>query len=165
MTCACPCQQEFVPRRCNQVYLNARHRQRDKDRRWPRKRVPVALRNGPTERQEAKASGVQPLPSTESPPEGKKAVRREVEARLAQLGLLAKIEFGEFALPDSELLTTFEVARFLRVSRETLCNWRRANHGPPFVKLSRHHLCYLRRGLGRWLRARIAVSAKEDRKD
>jgi len=92
-------------------------------------------------------------------------VRREVEARLAQLGLLAKIEFGDFALPDFELLRSFEVARFLRVSRDTLRNWRRANHGPPFVKLSRHHLCYLRRGLGRWLRARIAVSAKEDRKD
>jgi len=86
-------------------------------------------------------------------------VRRQVEARLAQLGLLAKIEFGEFALPESELLTTRETGRFLRVSRDTLCNWRRAGQGPPFVKLSRHHLCYLRRGLGRWLRAQIREAA------
>jgi len=82
-------------------------------------------------------------------------VRRQVEERLARLGLLARIEFGEFALPESELLTTFEVARFLRISRDTLLTWRRVRQGPPFVKLSSHHLRYLRRGLGRWLRSRI----------
>ena len=89
-------------------------------------------------------------------------MRRQVEARLARLGLLAKIEFLDFALPESELLTSFEVARFLRVSRDTLLTWRRAHRGPPFVKLSSHHLRYLRRGLGHWLRARIAVAAKEE---
>ena len=89
-------------------------------------------------------------------------MRRQVEARLIQLGLLAKIEFGDFALPESELLTSFEVARFLRVSRDALLAWRRAHQGPPFVKLSSHHLLYLRRGLGRWLRARITVSAREE---
>jgi hypothetical protein len=88
-------------------------------------------------------------------------MRREVEARLARLGLLAKIEFGEFTLPVSELLTTFEVARFLRVSRDTLLTWRRAGQGPPFAKLSNHHLRYLRRGLGYWLRARIGVAAEK----
>ena len=86
-------------------------------------------------------------------------MRRHIEERLARLGLLSKIEFGEFALPESELLTTFEVSRFLRVSRDTLLLWRRAHQGPAFVKLSRHHLRYFRRGLGRWLRARIEGKA------
>lgn len=68
MVCACPCQQEFEPRRCNQIYLSAEHRRRDKNRRWPVKRqsvLPVALRNGPRNRQEAQTSGVTPLLDTE----------------------------------------------------------------------------------------------------
>lgn len=85
-------------------------------------------------------------------------MRRQVEARLAQLGFLAKIEFGDFALAESELLTSFEVSRFLGVTRWTLCDWRRARQGPPFVRLSDHQIRYFRRGLGRWLRARIAVT-------
>jgi hypothetical protein len=68
MKCICPCQQEFQPKRSTQIYFSAEHRQRDKNRRWPRKRqsvFPVASRDGPTERQEAKTSGVPPLPGTE----------------------------------------------------------------------------------------------------
>jgi len=63
----------------------------------------------------------------------REAVRREVEARLAKLGLLAKIYFDDFILPEPDLLTSHEVARFLRVSRDTLRGWRRAGDGPPFL--------------------------------
>jgi hypothetical protein len=88
-------------------------------------------------------------------------MRRQVEERLAQLGLLAKIEFGDFTLPESELLTSREVSRYLRITRWTLLNWRKRGIGPLFVKLPNHHFLYLRRGLGRWLRARIQVPDKE----
>jgi hypothetical protein len=54
----------------------------------------------------------------------------------------------EFRLPEgAELLTTFEVARLLRLSRWTLCCWRKNGGGPPFVKLSRGIVRYLRAGL------------------
>lgn len=162
MICACPCQQEFQRGRSNQIYLNAEHRERDKNRRWPVKRqsvLPVALRNGLGNRQEAKTSGVTPLRGTESPPGGKKAMRTGVELRLAQLGLLAKVQFRDFSLPESDLLTGLEVSRFLRVSRWTLCAWRRAGQGPPFVKLTRNKIFYLRGRLGLWLQARIGGKA------
>jgi len=100
-----------------------------------------------------------------SPPEGKDAVRREVEVRLAKLGILAKIQFGDFELPEPDLLTNREIARFLRVSLDTLREWRKAGGGPPFLWLSgnnhRRHLRYLRRSLGRWLNRRIEGAAKE----
>ena len=165
--CICPCRQEFEPRRKNQIYLSAAHRQRDKDRRWPRKRqsaFPAASRNGPTERQEASASGGLPLPGTEGDPIGRtEAMRKGIELRLAQLGLLAKIHFGDIELPEADLLTTFEVSRYLRISRWTLGVWRTIHQGPPFVRLSRNEIRYLRRGLGRWLKGRIQVGAKEGR--
>ena len=158
MKCACPCKQEFEPKRSNQIYLSGAHRQKDKDRRWPRKRraiLPVALRNASGEHQEAETSGVPPLAGTKSLPGGSEAVRREVEAHLARLGLLARVEFEDFLLDGPELLTPSEVARFLRVSRDTLFAWERGHHGPPCIKLSRCSVRFLRRGLGCWLRARI----------
>lgn len=64
MRCACLCGEEFEPERSNKIYVNAEHRQRDKNRRWPVKRrvdFQAASRNGPGERQEAQTSGVTPL--------------------------------------------------------------------------------------------------------
>jgi hypothetical protein len=64
MKCACLCGKEFEPVRSNQVYFNAEHRQRDKNRRWPRKRqsfLPVLSRNGRGARRKARTSGVPPL--------------------------------------------------------------------------------------------------------
>ena len=68
MLCACPCGKEFEPKRSNQVYFDAEHRQADKDRRWPRKRqsfLPVLPRNGPGGRRKARTSGVPPLLGTQ----------------------------------------------------------------------------------------------------
>jgi|SRR5208283_4935123 len=68
MKCACPCGKEFEPKRSNQVYLNAEHRQKDKNRRWPRIRLsvfPVAFRDALRKRQEAQTSSFQPLLGTQ----------------------------------------------------------------------------------------------------
>ena len=59
--CACPCGKEFEPKRSNQVYLNAAHRKRDSNRRWPVKRqslLPVPLRRGHRKSQKAETSYV-----------------------------------------------------------------------------------------------------------
>ena len=62
----------------------------------------------------------------------------------------------ELRIPDSaRLLTTFEVGRLLRVSRDTLIDWRRERRGPPFVKLSKSVVRYPRRGLEYFLRQRL----------
>jgi hypothetical protein len=82
-------------------------------------------------------------------------MRRGIELRLAQLGLLTKLQFQDFELPEHDLLTTAEVSQFLRMSRYQLGVWRRAGRGPSFVKLTRNKVFYLRRGLGCWLRSRI----------
>jgi hypothetical protein len=49
------------------------------------------------------------------------------------------------------MLTTFEVARILRVTRWTLLSWRRAGKGPCFAKLARNTVRYPRAGFERWL--------------
>ena len=55
-------------------------------------------------------------------------------------------------VPESaELLTSFEVARFLRVSRWTLCDWRKNGGGPPFLKLSRQAIRYPRKAFERYI--------------
>jgi predicted DNA-binding transcriptional regulator AlpA len=62
----------------------------------------------------------------------------------------------ELRLPESvRMLTTFEVASFLRVSRDTLSDWRASGAGPPFVKLSRRILRYPRRGFERFMDQRL----------
>src|ERR1035437_4856449 len=68
MKCACHCGEEFEPERSNQKYVNAEHRQRDKNRRWPVRRQSkdvVASRNGRGMRQQPQTSGVTPLLGTE----------------------------------------------------------------------------------------------------
>jgi hypothetical protein len=149
--CACPCQQEFTPQRQNQVYVDARHRQRDKDRRWPRKRqsaFPVAPRNGPGERQEAKASGGPPLRGAQVAPIDCRALKREKRRKLK----------GD--TNSAKMLTAYEVSRLLRVSYYTLFEWRKDGEGPPFVRCSPHIIRYPRHRLARWLCAQTAMAVK-----
>lgn len=54
------------------------------------------------------------------------------------------------------MLTTFEVAGFLRVSRYTLSGWRKKGAGPPFVKLSRRTLRYPREAFEQYVRSRLS---------
>lgn len=67
-----------------------------------------------------------------------------MKARIRE-GLAGKPERRLSELPD--LLTTFEVASFLRVSRWTLSEWRKNGTGPPFARLSRGILRYPKSGL------------------
>jgi predicted DNA-binding transcriptional regulator AlpA len=149
MKCACPCGKEFEPRRSNQVYVNARHRQRDKDRRWPRKRQlapPMALRNGPTERQEAQASGVPPLLGTEMAETKRDRLRTRWGRRRS-----------------NEFLTEFQVADLLGLGAWTLTKWRKRGKGPPFLQIGRNTVRYPRRELRAWVRASLNRSGKPER--
>jgi predicted DNA-binding transcriptional regulator AlpA len=68
----------------------------------------------------------------------------------------------ELRVPESaQMLTTFEVAHFLRVSRWTLSDWRRNGTGPPFVKLSRRVLRYPRYAFERWMYRHLQSKSPE----
>lgn len=54
---------------------------------------------------------------------------------------------------EAELLTTEEAARFLRISPQTLSNWRSGASGPPHVKLGKR-VAYRMRDLVAWLETR-----------
>ena len=54
---------------------------------------------------------------------------------------------------EAELLTTEEAARFLRISPQTLSNWRSGASGPPHVKLGKR-VAYRRSDLVAWLETR-----------
>lgn len=136
MICPCPCGREFEPKRSNQRYLNAEHRQKDKDRRWPRKRqslLPVPFRDGLAAHRKAKTSGGPPLLGT----------------RMAEVKSHTIV--GLPAAKSVELLTISEVAHLLRISRWELSDWRRNGAGPPYLKLSYKIIRYPRRALADWL--------------
>ncbi len=142
MKCACPCREEFEPKRDNQVYLNAEHRQRDKNRRWPRKRhalYPVTSRDGLGKQQEAKLAGVPPHPGTEMAQATSKTLQKEKRRKRVE-------DPG-----SAGMLNTFEVARLLRVSYYTLGAWRKAGIGPPFVRFSHNVIRYSWRALQRYV--------------
>ena len=52
---------------------------------------------------------------------------------------------------SSAMLTPFELACFLGISRWTLCDWRRSGVGPPFLKLSRRIVRYPKAQLEKWI--------------
>jgi hypothetical protein len=61
MKCACRCGEEFSASRSNQIYVNAEHRERARNRRHPVKRLSkdqVALLDGPGARQEGNSAMV-----------------------------------------------------------------------------------------------------------
>jgi predicted DNA-binding transcriptional regulator AlpA len=151
--CACGCESEFEPERRNQIYLNAEHRQKDKNRRWPPKRhpsLPVLSRNGLGERQQAQTSGVTPLLGSEMAQTIKRALQAQKRRKAAPEGGRAG------------LLTCFQVARLLGVSWYCLYEWRKAGCGPPYLRISHGVLRYPRNALESWLRSRLQVSRGEN---
>ena len=151
MICACRCQQEFEPKRRNQIYVNAEHRQKDKERRWPRKRYPVspvASRNGLGKRREPKTSGGPPHPGDTLAQIVAQALRAQKRRKIRE------------SPKSAEMLTAYEVSRLLRVSYYTVLEWRKNLKGPPSVTCSPRVIRYPRRGLGRWLRDRTVMAAK-----
>ncbi len=54
-----------------------------------------------------------------------------------------------------EMLTSREVARYLRITHWTLLRWRRERRGPPYVKLSRRVVRYPRWRFENFVRARL----------
>lgn len=53
-----------------------------------------------------------------------------------------------------ELLPPAETAEMLGVTEQTLTEWRRHGHGPPYVKLGHRTVRYDREALEAWLEAR-----------
>jgi len=129
MMCACPCGKEFEPKRKNQIYLSAEHRRRDSNRRWPVKRqslLPVSFRNAYRGRQRAETGYVTSHKGTEMPE--------------TLTGTLVP-----------EFLTTSDVAQVLQLSTWTVRRWRKADVGPPFIKISRRTLRYPRPFFDDWV--------------
>ena len=137
MKCACPCGEEFEPKRSNQVYINAEHRKKDKNRRWPvkrRKDFRATSSDGLGKRTEPEISGVTPLLDTEMAQT--KQERRQAKRR--------KKSSGEF-------LTSFQVAEMLGLSGWALLVWRRQHKGPEFVRLGPNTIRYPVAAFNAWL--------------
>lgn len=52
---------------------------------------------------------------------------------------------------DDQLLTTPELCAFLKITRDTLYEWREINAAPPALKLPNGHLRFPRSELLAWL--------------
>src|SRR5579872_181570 len=139
--CACLCGEEFQPKRCNQIYLNSRHRQKDRDRRWPRKRqaaLPASLTNTHGEPVDAQASDCPQL----------------LGANMAKTNQ-ARVKRRTGKQPSSEFLTRRQVADILGVSVWALIWWQRRGEGPPLMKLGRSTVRYPVGKFKRWLASKL----------
>jgi predicted DNA-binding transcriptional regulator AlpA len=154
MKCACPCGKEFEPARSNQVYVNAEHRKRDSNRRWPVKRqstLPEALRDGPTERRKAETSHVTLLLGTQMAQSNPRTLTM-LDSAIPHSAVVSVL--------TAELLTTHQVAAILGCTRWTLNYWRKQRQGPPFVMLTRGTIRYPRASFESWLKARLHSEGK-----
>ena len=132
MKCACPCGEEFEPKRRNQIYLNAEHRRKDSNRRWPVQRraaSPTISRDALGERQEEETSYVTLLLGGEMAQNQIKGGKRAFQPNIKKYG------DTKLSLQDAEMLTAAEVAKLLRTSRWNLMLWRKERLGPPFLKI------------------------------
>jgi len=145
--CACPCGEKFEPARSNQVYLNAEHRERDKNRRWPVKRqslLLVPLRDSRGARKKAKTTGVTPLLGTQMA----QTKKREPD--------WPHVEMFDKLFEEDCLLTGRQVARLLAVSPGTLKGWRRTKkgrtgEGPEFIRVGGLRVRYSLRAVREYL--------------
>ena len=154
MLCECRCGTEFEPRRRNQIYFNAAHRQADKNRRWPRIRradLRESFRSGLGERQEAQTSGGTPLPGGEIAESAEQEKMRQILKIGPEVGGERKtfVTFGEL-----ELIDPAGAAALLAVRRRTLEYWRRKQVGPPFYRLGSSTVRYSVRQLSQWAESR-----------
>lgn len=146
MKCACPCGREFEPKRSNQIYFDAEHRKKDKNRRWPRvsaEMLAAISRDGLGEQIEAvHRSGT-------AWGEGKMAQRGYALGKRSRMPIRSGAE-----LQSAEYLTTRELADLLHVSLWGLLRWRHDGDGPPFVRLGRNSIRYPRVKFEAWLASR-----------
>jgi Helix-turn-helix domain len=150
--CLCPCGEEFEPKRAGQIYKDASHRQRDKNRRWPLKRLQasqIPLRNTGGERQGAQASGVTPLPSAQIA-----GIKIGASKWIPQPVVSGPTNF----IPRvwGHMLTVAQVSELLRISRGGLAHWRLRKSGPPYIRVTRKIILYPRAGLEDFLRDRYS---------
>jgi predicted DNA-binding transcriptional regulator AlpA len=59
--------------------------------------------------------------------------------------------------PDEAILSESAVAKLLDVDRSTLQSWRQHKTGPPYCKMTRNHVVYLRTYLVQWLASCVVV--------
>ncbi len=142
MKCAC-CGETFVAERSNQVYKDAAHRERARNRRRPRVRVSsdaAASLHSPTTRPEAISAVGTVGKGTEM------AQRAYARGKRSRMPTRAGAE-----LRSAEYLTTRELADLLHVSLWGLMRWRHDGDGPPFLRLGRHSIRYPVAALNTWL--------------
>lgn len=70
-------------------------------------------------------------------------------------GMTQPSEDGEVTTADAEIMTTTEVAEYLRVPVPTVYRWRNDGHGPTASRVGRH-LRYRRSEVDAWLNAQRA---------
>lgn len=134
-TCLCGCGTKFFPKHRNQVYVNARHRERDKNRRWPvtrRSGLPIA--NGFSSAEKRCTAGVTPLGQGIAV---QTKYQRRNEAMRRQ--------------ESTEYLSPLQVARLLGMGAWNLLLWRKKGFGPPFIRVTRRIIRYPREGFEAWL--------------
>jgi len=71
-------------------------------------------------------------------------MRRNIREALAE-------RLGIQVPKEAVLLTSFEVAHFLRISRDALAHWRKNGRGPAFMRISRRTVRYPRKAFQRYL--------------
>jgi DNA-binding transcriptional regulator YiaG len=148
MLCLCGCKTEFEPTRANQVYANAEHRKRDKNRRWPVRRQSPAG----SDATEANASAEKRCTAGVTPLQG------DIDRSFDSPQILAPGEISDLCKIDAtirreRLLTAAEVAKILNVSVSTLHGWRGRRYKRPlkFVRISGPRVRYRLRDLKDWL--------------
>lgn len=69
---------------------------------------------------------------------------------------LRLLNTDDIEIPESELITTEELARMLRVDPSSVRRWRTAQplQGPPFIQLSERVIMYAIEDVREWLSSR-----------
>lgn len=59
-------------------------------------------------------------------------------------------------LDEKNLFSPEEAAEYLKMSPDTLANWRSAGEGPPFHKPAKRKIYYFRKDLDAWIKGTVA---------
>ncbi len=160
MKCLCGCGKEFEPTRRNQVYFDAKHRQRDRERRYPRFRVSVSREPNQDSLRESQQARAECGPQLASPLRAQPSDSPQIltPSEISELQNIDEI------ICRAKLLTGREVAELLGVSVSTLHDWRRLkrNCGLRFVRFSGDRVRYRLRDLAMWI-DKLGVVDKEGR--
>lgn len=141
--CVCPCQREFVPKTESQIYYESACRFRFNRQKFPKLSSSVIKLLSEPARDELLSACARVAHGT---------ARGEV-AKTSRDGQISAPGANQLFAPG-DLLTTYEVASLLRVSRWALSYWRARGDGPPFLMVKGGTVRYSRKRLVEFLTSR-----------